>query len=98
MCAWEQRACRWESEPAVVAPNIGGSRLAARARPARVWRARRWRFGGIEQSWLRLIVDSNRSGNGAAVASEAMRSGGGTWGERWACSRYSTVYFMDRHG
>jgi hypothetical protein len=58
----------------------------------------KWRFGGIEQLWLRLIVDSNRSGNGAAIESEATRSGRGIRGERWGCSRYSIVYFMDRRG
>ena len=96
MCGREQRKYRWETEPAVVAPNTGGSRLAAGARDACGERE------GVVSAGLSimptLIVDSNRSGNGAAIASEAMRSGGGTRGERWACSRYSIVYFMDRRG
>ena len=55
-------------------------------------------FGGIEEQRLTLIVDSDRSGNGTAVAGEATRSEGGTPGERWACSRYWIDYFMDRRG
>ena len=42
---------------------------------------------------------ATRSGNGAAITSEATRSGGGNWDERWACSRYSIDYFiMDQRG
>ena len=47
---------------------------------------------------LSAVADSNRSGNGAAIASEATRSGSGTRGERWSCSRFSIDYFMDRRG
>jgi hypothetical protein len=47
---------------------------------------------------LSLAVDSNRSGNGAAIASEGRGPESGTRGERWSCSRFSIDYFTDRRG
>jgi hypothetical protein len=55
-------------------------------------------LGGLEEWRLTLVADSNRSGNGAAIASEAMKSGGGLGVERWSCSRFSIDYFMGRCG